>query len=253
MSYPSLSVIVPCYNEEAIIFNTIATIHTFLYQKNASFEIIAVSDGSIDKTVSEIKRAKKHLQNVRLIDNPINHGKGQAIKDGVLQSRNEIIVFIDADLTVSIEELQTFLPALETHDIVIASRALPKTIFEEDNPWYRIFLAQGFRFFQTLILGNSDIKDTQCGFKVFKREMAKKIFKQLTIKRFAFDAEALFLAKQFGYTIKQLPIIIHKDTRESHINAITDPINMLFALIKIRLNALLGRYDNEIAPRSNRS
>ncbi len=243
MRHSSLSIIIPCYNEEAVIFNTIAIIHAYLKQKMDHFEIIAVNDGSTDGTVHEIDRAKKIFGNIHLINNPINQGKGQSIKSGVLQSQHDVIVFIDADLTVSINELEVFLPVLETCDIAIASRALQQTRFEENNPWYRVFLAKGFRFFSVLILGNSVIKDTQCGFKVFKANTAKDIFRRITIKRFAFDAEALFLAKRYGYTVKQLPVTIHRDTRESHVNAIIDPIDMLYALIKIRVNAILGTYD----------
>ncbi len=127
---------------------------------------------------------------------------------------------------------------------MIASRALNDTLFEEQNPWYRNTLAKGFRFFQTIILGNSDTKDTQCGFKVFTKKSAQTIFKKLTIKRFAFDAEALYLAEKFRYTIKQLPVTIRKDHRKSRVNALTDPVNMFFALLKIRLNDILGKYSS---------
>jgi glycosyltransferase involved in cell wall biosynthesis len=245
MNHPSLSIIIPCYNEESVIYDTIKTIAAYLSAKDFDFEIIPVNDGSTDRTALEIDRARTELSTIRInpINNPFNQGKGKAVKDGVLQSQNDVIVFIDADLTVAIDELETFLPALETYDIVIASRALSKTIFEEYNPWYRVFLAKGFRFFHTLILGNSKTKDTQCGFKVFKKDVAQTIFRKVTIKRFAFDAEALFIATKLHYTVKQLPVTIHKDNRISRVNAITDPIDMLFALMKIRLKALLGKYD----------
>ena len=245
MNHSSLSVIVPCYNEASVIYETLVTLADFLHSKGILFEIIPVDDGSTDTTVQEIKRAQKDLSHIVIkpIYNAINYGKGQAVKDGVAQSRHKIILFIDADLTISIEELETFLPEIDHHDIIIASRALAKTHFEENNPWYRVFLAKGFRFSQNIILGKTRIKDTQCGFKVFKKEVAKRIFKHVTIQRFAFDAEALFLAKKYKYSVKQLPVTIHKDTRESHVNAILDPINMIFALLKIRVNALLGKYD----------
>lgn len=244
MKSHSLSIIIPCYNEEAVIFDTINIISNFLSKLQADFEIIPVDDGSTDNTAHEIQRAQHALPNIiiRPVINTINQGKGQAVKDGVLQSKNNITVFIDADLTISIEELPSFLLEIDRHDIIIASRALAKTRFEENNPWYRLFLARGFRFFQTIILGKSRIKDTQCGFKVFKCNVAQHIFTQLTIKRFAFDAEALFLAKKFHYSIKQLPVTIHKDARQSHVNTILDPINMIFALIKVRFNDFFGKY-----------
>lgn len=246
MNHSSLSVIIPCYNEASVIYETLKTIADFLYKQGILFEIIPVDDGSTDHTGAEIKRAQQDLPHITIkpIHNAINHGKGQAVKDGVLQSQYDVIVFIDADLTVSIKELEVFLPELAHHDIIIASRALVKTHFEESNPWYRMFLAKGFRFFQFIILGKTRIKDTQCGFKVFKKDVAKHIFAKVTIQRFAFDAEVLFLARKFKHSIRQLPVTIHKDTRQSHVNAILDPINMIFALLKIRINTLRGLYND---------
>ena len=246
MNHSSLSVIVPCYNESSVIYATLKNIADFLYRQGVLFEIIPVDDGSTDRTSTEIKRAQQDLPHITInpIYNTVNHGKGQAVKDGVMQSQYDVIVFIDADLTVSIKELEVFLPELANHDIIIASRALVKTHFEESNPWYRTCLAKGFRFFQFIILGRTRIKDTQCGFKVFKKDIAKHIFAKITIQRFAFDAEALFVARKFKYSIRQLPVTIHKDTRQSHVNAILDPINMIFALLKIRINDIRGLYND---------
>jgi glycosyltransferase involved in cell wall biosynthesis len=244
MKQPSLSIVIPCYNEEALIYSTLATLADFLTTQSFDFELLPVNDGSTDRTQKEISKAIKDLAPciIRPIHNPTNQGKGQAVKDGVLAAVNDIVAFIDADLTVSIEELLPFLEEIKTYDIVVASRALSKTHFEEANPWYRTFLAQGFRFFQTIVLGKSRIKDTQCGFKVFRLSIAHAIFSKVTVQRFAFDAEVLFLAKKFHTPIKQLPVTIRCDHRISRVNTLLDPINMFFALIKIRLNNLRGTY-----------
>lgn len=244
MEPTKISVVIPCFNEGQVIYSNIKKIAQYLSSRFATFEIIIVSDGSTDNTVKEATRAQEELPGVqiRIIANPRNQGKGQAVKDGALKSQYDVIMFLDADLTIPIEELEKFLPFLETSDILIASRLLPETVFKEKNPWYRTILARGFQIIQILILGNSEIIDSQCGFKVFKKDVALHIFPLLTIKRFAFDAEILFLANKLGYSIKQLPVTIQKDNRESHIRFISDPINMFLSLLKIRMNSVLGKY-----------
>jgi dolichyl-phosphate beta-glucosyltransferase len=243
----TLSVIVPCFNEEEIIYTNIHALAGYLKQHFGTFEIIVVNDGSTDHTAEEVEKAQKELPDasIHFINNSQNQGKGQAVKDGALQSQHEIVLFLDADLTVPIEEIEKFLPVLKENDIVIASRILPETVFEEKVPWYRAFLAKGFQISQRILTGNADIPDTQCGFKAFNQTAAKHIFPLLSVKRFAFDAEIIFLAQRFGYSIKQLPVRIQKDNRQSHIHVFRDPLNMFFDLMKIRTYALLGKYPSQ--------
>lgn len=247
MEIRTISVIIPCHDEAEIIADNIRTVNDYLRSRFRAYEIIAVSDGSSDDTVRILEQIRIESPEIPLvlIAYDRNRGKGYAIRQGFSKSRYEAILFLDADLAVSIEELGRFLPHLTAENIVIASRALSETVFEEPVPWYRAFMARGFRFLQMLILGNT-LGDTQCGFKLFSRTAAQTIFPRLTVDRFAFDAEIIYLARLFGYPIVELPVTIARDTRNTNVRVIRDPINMLFALIKIRMNVLLDRYSTSL-------
>lgn len=245
MKYPEISVVVPCYQESAVIENSLSTLSTYLTQHFARFELIVVIDGSPDNTKAKVRRFGHAYPNIplALITFPKNRGKGAAVKEGVLASRYDIILFIDADLTIPIEELEKFLPNMRSSDMAIASRLVPGSFFEEKAPWYRTMLARGFHLLQILLLGNFEYSDTQCGFKLFKKDVAQTLFEKIRVKRFAFDAELLFLAKKMNFSVAVLPVTIRKDTRNTNVDTLRDPINMFGALIKIRWNNLLSRYE----------
>lgn len=234
----SLSVIVPAYFEAEVIEPTIRTLFEYLKQHFQTFEIIVVTDGNPDGTAERVGKLKQEQPAIPLLHIAFhrNHGKGAAVRAGVLASHYDPILVIDADLTIPIEELHTFLSALETADIAIASRLLPGARFEESPPWYRIVMARGFHLLQILILGNFEFSDTQCGFKLFRRSVALDLFNRLTVKRFAYDAEILYLAKRSNYKITALPVIIRRDPRNTNVRPVADSINMFFALLKIRWN-----------------
>lgn len=230
-----ISVIVPCFNEERTIFKNIKKIFNYLKSNFENFEIVTVNDGSTDKTMEELKKIKNEIP-IIIIDNNINEGKGKAVRDGILKSQNEIVMFLDADLAIPIEELEKFVAEINKgHDLVIASRFVPGGKVVRKVLWYRVIMEKIFRIIRTMIINNYTVKDTQCGFKVFKREAAMKIFPLMTIKRFAFDAEIIFISNKLGCRIKELPITL-QNPRISHIRILRDSINMLFDLIKIRLN-----------------
>jgi glycosyltransferase involved in cell wall biosynthesis len=244
MKYSEISVVVPCYRESSIIEQSIITLFTYLSRQFARFEIIAVTDGSPDNTAEIIQSLVKERPNIPLrhISFRKNHGKGAAIKQGVLSSRYDPILFIDADLTIPISEIDRFMTALETTDIAIASRLASGTQFEDRTPRYRALLARGFHLCQIAILGNFEYSDTQCGFKLFRRTIALTLFAQSRIKRFAFDAEILFLARKIKASIVALPVTVRKDFRKSNVRIFSDPINMFGALFTIRANDWLGTY-----------
>ncbi len=245
MKYPEISVVVPCYKESTVIEETLDTLSRVLENSFERLEIIMVTDGSPDDTAEKIQRYGQSHPDLplTLISFKQNQGKGAAVKEGVLAARYDPVLFIDADLTIPIEELEKFLPTLESADIAIASRLAAGSVFEESAPWYRVALARGFYVLQMLLLGNFEYSDTQCGFKLFKKEVAHRIFSKLTIKRFAFDAELLFLAKKMHFSVAVLPVTIKKDTRNTNVDTLRDPFNMFFALLKIRYNDWLGRYE----------
>lgn len=244
--HAEISIIVPCYKEAEVIQNTLQTLSQYLSERFERFEIIVVTDGSPDKTKETVQHFGHTHPDVPLVLIPLakNQGKGVAVKTGVLHSRYDPILFIDADLTIPIQELEKFLSALTTNDIVIASRLTSGSHFEEPIPLYRVILARGFYILQIIFIGNLKFSDTQCGFKLFRRDSALPLFRSLTVRRFAFDAELLFLAKKNNLKVAALPVTILKDPRKTNVSNLKDPINMFFALLKIRWNDWIGKYDS---------
>lgn len=241
MNSEKISVIIPCFNEEAAIRQNIRKIHQYLSENFVFFEIIAVNDGSTDKTMLELEKITREIP-LKIINHPKNSGKGKAVRNGLAESKNELVMFLDADLAIPIEELAKFVAEIKNgNDIVIASRFIPGLKILKPVLWYRKFMEKVFRLLRMLILNNFDIRDTQCGFKVFRREAVNKIAPLLTVDRFAFDAEIIFVAKKIGLKIKEVPISL-QNPAESHVRILRDPLNMIVSLIKIRLNSLAGKY-----------
>ncbi len=241
MHKKSLSVVIPCFNEEKNIYNHILKIHSFLEKRFFNFEIIAVNDGSFDNTQRELEKIQTKIPLI-IINHLKNKGKGAAVREGIKKSNGEIVMFLDADLAIPIEELDKFLPELEKgNDIVIASRFVPGLKVIVPVLWYRKIMERVFRFLRMLILNNWKIKDTQCGFKVFNGNVARRIFSISIINRFAFDAEIIFIAKKLGYQIKELPITLQNPITSS-VRFFYDPLEMLLTLFKIRINDLSGKY-----------
>ncbi|MCX6765807.1 MAG: glycosyltransferase [Candidatus Moranbacteria bacterium] len=241
MEHQKISVVIPCFNEGKTIYQNIKKISEYLVQNFSDFEIIVVNDGSTDNTLSELRIVKQEVP-LKIINNEQNEGKGKAVRDGILASSNEIVMFLDADLAIPIEELGKFMEELKKgNDIVIASRFIPGLKILRPVLWYRKIMERIFRALRMIMLNSWKVKDTQCGFKVFRKEVAQRIFSMATINRFAFDAEIIFVAKKFGYQIKELPISLQNPPK-SHVRIFRDSINMFFSLIKIRFNDLNGIY-----------
>ncbi len=243
MIYDAISVVVPCYNEEQNIYRNLNKIKNHLEKNFKDFEIIVVNDGSTDGTVSEIEKFGKDCPcPCTIVNHGENKGKGWAVREGMLRAKFEVVMFLDADLAIPIEELNIFYDKIiEGYDVVIASRFVPGLIILKPVKWYRKIMEKVFRLLRILIINEWEVKDTQCGFKVFTADAARSIFTRLTVNRFAFDAEVIFLAKKFGYRVKELPIRL-QNPQNSHINLLIDPINMFFDLIRIRLNNIRGVY-----------
>lgn len=245
MRYPEISVVVPCYKEAEVIETNIRTLSDYLKERFDRFEIIVVTDGSPDQTRENIEQLGNTRPEIPIILIPFvkNQGKGAAVRAGILASKYDPVLFIDADLTIPIDELEKFILALESADMAIASRLVSGSRFEEPAPRYRTLLARGFYILQMILLGNFEFSDTQCGFKLFRRSVALDLFRKITIKRFAFDAELLFLAKKANLKVAVLPVTILKDSRNTNVGILKDPIDMFFALLKIRWNEWAGKYN----------
>jgi glycosyltransferase involved in cell wall biosynthesis len=241
MKEEKISVIIPCFNEQRTIFKNAKIIYEYLSRNFSDFEIIAVNDGSRDDTLGELKKLET-LVILRVIDNSKNEGKGKVVRDGFLASSKELAMFLDADLAIPIEELEKFIAEIKNGaDIVIASRFIPGLRLLEPVIWYRKIMERIFRTIRMIIINNYDIKDTQCGFKVFKREVVEQLFPQLKINRFAFDSEIVFLARKMKFKIKELPITL-QNPQKSSVRIYRDSLNMIEDLIRIRMNFSKGKY-----------
>lgn len=230
---PLLSIIIPAYNEEKRLGLTLRKILDYLDTRQIQAEIIVVDDGSTDRTAELAGEILRDWPLYRIISLPENLGKGAAVKEGMLRASGDYILFSDADLSTPIEELEKMLPlAREGYELVIASRALPMSEIKKRQSWLRENMGKTFNFLVRLLL-LKDIKDTQCGFKLFQKEAAEKIFSEMQCCGFAFDVEVLLLARQLGYKIAQVPVV-WVNSPESRVGLISSSLKMFFELLKIR-------------------
>lgn len=244
MKNTKISVVTPCFNEGRNIRKNIKKIDDYLKERFDQYELIAVNDGSRDNTAEELFSLQREIK-LKVIDNEKNQGKGGAVRDGILASggENEIVMFLDSDLGIPIEELDKFVEEIKSgNDVVIASRFVPGLKVIRPVQIHRRIMEKAFRLIRMAITNNWNVKDTQCGFKVFRREAAMNIFPKITVKRFAFDAEVMFLANKYKYRIKELPIHLQNPPSRS-LRIFRDPANMILDLLKIRINNSKGKYE----------
>lgn len=208
-----LSIIIPCYNEEARIGRTLRAIHSYIKTKDYSWEIIVVDNGSRDRTREVVEAHAALIPNLKLMSRQ-SHGKGWAVKQGMLAATGEYRLFTDADNSTDIAQLDKLLPwATHGADVVISSRKAPGAVITEKQPPHRVWLGNLFSLFVRTIVPLGGIKDTQNGFKLFTKQAAEKIFPHQSIYYWAFDVEILALAKIFGFKVKEVPIVWVNDDR----------------------------------------
>lgn len=247
----SISIVIPVYNEEKRIAGSLQKIRDFVEEKDYDYEVIVSDDGSRDKTIEIVETYQKDWEHLRLVKNK-HKGKAPALISGINSCVKEFVLFSDVDLSVSIEELPKMLNWLMEHDYDIAIATREGTGAKRINePFTRHLMGRVFNLLvQLMVLPG--INDTQCGFKVFKTESACEIFRKTKLyteddpeitggRLGAFDVEILFVAKELGYKIKEVPVTwvygedskVHK-LRDSYINAMD--------VFKVRLNSLKGAY-----------
>jgi glycosyltransferase involved in cell wall biosynthesis len=244
-----LSVVIPAYNEETNIrLGVLEKVSRYLEKQTFSWETIIVDDGSTDATGKLLDSFVKNNSGFSVMHNP-HQGKANTVISGMMVARGRIVLFTDLDQATPITEITKILPWFEKgYDVVIGSRSGQR----HGAPFTRRVMARGFMMLRGIILGLRGIRDTQCGFKAFKNTVAKDIFHRLklygeshtvsgSMVTAGFDLEMLFLAKQMGYKIKEVPVEWHYvETRR--VNPIIDSIQGFTDILKIRMNAWRGMY-----------
>jgi glycosyltransferase involved in cell wall biosynthesis len=243
MALPELSIIIPAYNEEALIEGTLDGLKTYLSGRSEEYELIVIDDGSQDQTVACIQDWKKINQvDLHLFVNEPNRGKGFSIQRGVMESRGRFIIFIDADLPYELYAIDGFLKALRNgYDLAIGSRVLPGSQVK-GVPLIRYISGQIFSWMVQAVLF-SGLPDTQCGFKSFKSASAKEIFRRLTIDGFGFDVEMLFVARKLKYAIQPVAVQMIDHRHRSRVRLVIDSVKMFANLFTVRWNDLQGKYN----------
>lgn len=240
MTIPLLSIIIPAYNEESRLPDTLERILTFLKGQSYPAEVIVVENGSSDRTLEIAREYEARHSPVRALHEE-QPGKGRAVRSGMLAAMGQYRFICDADLSMPIEQVNRFLPPqLEGIDIAIASREAPGAV-RYDEPEYRHLTG---RVFNTLVrwLALPGLQDTQCGFKCFRAEVVEEVFPRQTIEGWTFDVEVLYIARRQGYQIREIPIDWFFNP-DSKVRVLRDSWRMFRDLLKIRANGRRGAYD----------
>ena len=243
----TLSIIIAAYNEEKRIVDSLRKIRDYETSPDLDldFEIIVVDDGSSDRTASIVSELIGEMPNLRVISYEKNRGKGYALRTGVLASRGGLVLVSDADLSTPIEEFDVLRQQLDNAGchVAIGSRALALSQLLKKQPWWRRTMGKTFnRVVKLLVM--KDFCDTQCGFKLFYGKVARNLFSEARIDRFAYDVEILALAKKRGYKIAEVPIR-WRNAPGSKVNPVFDSLQMLKDICRIRLS--LGNVKSSVA------
>jgi dolichyl-phosphate beta-glucosyltransferase len=239
---PSVSIVIPAYNEAGRIAQTLEKIRKYLQEQNQSAEILVVNDGSDDDTVSIVRSFSSEWKELRLIQNPGNYGKGFSVKNGTLHAKGDIVLFTDADLSAPISEMPKLItPILDGQcEVSFGSRAIDRSLIGIHQSKLRETSGRIYNIFVQLLTGLR-FKDTQCGFKAFRREPMISVFQRQRISGFGFDPEILFIARKRGLRLKEIPVRWNHAEGTS-VRFLTDSVTMFLDLLAIRWNELTGKY-----------
>lgn len=235
----SISIVIPAYNEEQRLPATLEQVARYLRGMAPSFsEIIVVDDGSRDDTAGV---AARFGPPVRVLKNPGNRGKGYSVRHGVLDAKGDWVLFSDADLSAPIEELPKLFAAVEQHGaaIAIGSRAIDRSLIGTHQSAFR---ENAGRFFNVVMRVSTGLPyyDTQCGFKLFRREAAQAIFSRQQLERFGFDVEVLFIGRLLGYQAIEVPV------RWNHVEGskvgMFSGLDGFVDIWRVRRNQVQGKY-----------
>ena len=242
MSQFLLSIVIPAFNEELRLPSTLDQIISFLSRQSYAAEVLIVENGSQDRTLEIAHSYAKRFPQLKVLQ-LAERGKGRAVQYGMLQAGGEFCFMCDADLSMPVEDINRFIPPeLTDFDIAIASREAQGAV-RYHEPAFRHLVG---RIFNTMIrvLALPELNDTQCGFKCFRSSVAQDLFKQQTLSGWSFDVEVLFIARQRGYRIVEVPIHWYFNP-DSKVRIFKDSLRMAIDLLTIRMNAARGIYTRD--------
>jgi len=246
LAAPHLTLVIPAYNEAGRILPALARVHEYLSAQPYGWSVLVVSDGSTDGTDELVREFGARHGGVALHRLTPNRGKGCAVREGVLRAEGELVLMCDADLAAPIEEVEKLLAEVDRYPIVIGSRPLRESRLEVRQPWYREALGRAANLLVRAI-GVRGIHDTQCGFKLFERAVARDVFSRCKLDGFSFDLEVLMIARDLGHAIREVPIRwAHQEG--SKVVLWRDAPKSLFDLLRLRLAGRARR----VAPRAER-
>ncbi len=230
---PELSVVIPAFNESRRLPPTLRTVDKYLRDAHRRSELIIVDDGSTDDTAAAVDNMIREGLKLHLLRHDRNRGKGAAVRTGMLAASGAMVLFTDADLSTPIADVERLISALEAGaDVAIGSRALDRSLIEVHQPWIRDRMGRVFNMFVQAIL-LPGLKDTQCGFKLFRGDVARELFGSARVNRFAWDVEVLYLARRRGYPIAEVPVLWF-NSPESKVSVWRDTPKTLWDVLRIR-------------------
>lgn len=225
-----LSVVIPAYNEALRLGPTLERVVEYLQRRGLRYEVLVVDDGSTDATA---KVAESFAEDgVHLLRQEVNRGKGAVVRAGVLASRGREVLLVDADLSTPIEEIEKLQPHLAEAPVVLGSRAVQGSDITQHQPFYREMMGRTFNLIIRM-LGVRGLYDTQCGFKLLAGDVARRLFAELTIERFAYDVELVWLARRHGYNVVEVGVR-WADSSSSRVNPLSDSSRMLWDVLALR-------------------
>lgn len=242
MSKPFLSIIIPAFNEANRLPDTLRIINKYLSMQDYLSEIIVVENGSTDGTYAVANDMQDEINGLNVLHEN-RRGKGWAVMQGMFKASGDYRFICDADLSMPIEELANFMTSIEQAiPVAIGSREAHGSV-RYNEPYYRHLIGRVFNWFVRILI-LPGLRDTQCGFKLFREDAAKSVFSRLSIYGWTFDVEALFIARKLGFKIVEIPIHWHHHPH-STVKVFRDSFHMGLDLLKIRYNDLRGKYNAE--------
>lgn len=232
-----ITLVIPFYNEEAVLGRTARSAESYLETAFGEFELILVDDGSTDSSLKVARECEN--ANVRVLTYSPNKGKGHAVRLGMLSAKGDVVFFCDADLSYGLEVLKPAYDKIASGscDILVGSRNMEPDAYKS-YPIMRKVASRVFVMGVNAVL-HLGVTDSQCGFKGFTRDAAREVFGRAKVDGFAFDIEALYLARRMGYRIEEMPVklLVHSGSK---VNVLRDSFRMLRDVLKVRLTAAPG-------------